>query len=68
MDPSDDKRQPEVSLLVTVDEAAVLLSISRSAIYRLMKAGELQTVKIQKRRLVPRSAIHDFVSDLLEAS
>lgn len=33
------------------------LAVSRSTIYRLMECGELETVKIGRRRLVKREAL-----------
>ena len=56
------------SLLCTVAEAADLLAIGRTCVYQLMKSGQLRSVKIGARRLVPRSAIEEFVHELLEAS
>ncbi len=56
------------ALLCSVEEAASLLGISRTAVFRLIKEKELRSVKIQKRRLVPLVALDEFVSDLMEAS
>ena len=60
--------QRERPLLVTVDEAAELLGIGRTKTYRLIAAGQLRTVQIGRRRLVPRSELHAFIDELLEAS
>ena len=56
------------ALLVTVAEAAELLSIGRSNTYRLINEGQLASVKIGARRLVPRASLEAFVQELLEAS
>lgn len=40
-------------LMASVDEAATALDVSRSTIWNLIKDGEIQTVKIRGRRLVP---------------
>jgi excisionase family DNA binding protein len=51
--------------LYRIPEAMAILSISRSAIYRLIRAGRLKTVTEGRTRLVPASAIADYVA-LLE--
>ena len=56
------------ALLCSVEEAAAILGISRTAVFQLLKENRLRSVKIQKRRLVPLSALDQFVHDLLEAS
>ena len=47
---------PELSKLpptISIEEAALLLGISRSAAYRAAKAGQLVTFRVGRRRLVP---------------
>jgi excisionase family DNA binding protein len=51
--------------LYRVPEAMRLLSLSRSVIYELIRSGRLRTVKEGRTRLVPESAITEYVS-LLE--
>lgn len=51
-------------LMLTVEEAGDLLSLSRSATYDLIKAGHLRSVKIGGRRRVPRAALEDYVAGL----
>lgn len=48
--------------LLTVPEACARLRISRWMLYRLIQANQLRTITVGRRRLVPRSAISDFVS------
>lgn len=52
-------------LLLTPEEAAASLGISRSLVYELMRAERLASVKIGGCRRVPMSAIEDFVHGLL---
>ena len=52
-------------LLLSVDEAARLLGIGRTVVYRLLSQGDLRSVKVGGRRLVPRSAVDAFVDDLV---
>ena len=56
---------PDPRLLVTVPEAAQMLSIGRTRAFRLVNANFLVSVKIGRSRLVPVSAIHDLVKELL---
>ena len=41
----------------SVDEAAAMLGIGRSALYAELQAGRLRSVKVGRRRLVPSGAI-----------
>jgi len=42
---------------ISVDEAAVLLGVSRSAAYRAAKAGQLRTFRMGRRLLVPTAPL-----------
>lgn len=53
-------------LLLTVPEAAHLLSIGRSRCYQLLLGGELRSLKLGRRRLIPREALNAFVARQLE--
>jgi excisionase family DNA binding protein len=48
---------------VSVEAAAVLLSVSRSFAWRMVNDGTIRTVRAGKRVLVPVSAINDFLGD-----
>ena len=48
--------------LLSQDEAAHLLSISRTTVWRLVKLGELETVEIGVRRLISVKTIEDFIA------
>ncbi|MEM9563084.1 MAG: excisionase family DNA-binding protein [Actinomycetota bacterium] len=62
------RRRLDRALLCSVDEAAESLGVSRSIVFRLIKDGRLRSVKIHKRRLIPLSALDEFVADLLDVS
>ncbi|WP_132430618.1 excisionase family DNA-binding protein [Pseudonocardia endophytica] len=51
--------------LYSVDEAAVLLSQSRSRLYELLRSGRLRSVHEGRTRLIPAGAINAYV-ELLE--
>ncbi|WP_190817676.1 helix-turn-helix domain-containing protein [Saccharopolyspora pogona] len=52
-------------LLYPIKEAMVLLSMSRSTIYEQLRAGRLRSVTQGASRLIPASALNEYVS-LLE--
>jgi excisionase family DNA binding protein len=47
--------------LYTVAEAAVLLAMSRSVVYELIRSGRLRTVTEGRSRRVPAKAINDYI-------
>ncbi len=52
--------------LYRVPEAMRLLSLSRTVIYELIRSGRLRSVTEGRARLIPASAIADYVA-LLES-
>ena len=50
--------------LITVEETARRLSVSRRYIYDLIAAGRLPTVKLGRRRLVSERALSEFLGKL----
>lgn len=44
-------------------EAAAQLSISRSHVYNMMTAGALTSVKIGRRRIIPRTEIERLLKE-----
>ena len=55
-------------LLLSPEEAAEVLGVTRSTIYDLMRMRILSSVKIGRRRLVPVKACHDMVERMVEES
>jgi excisionase family DNA binding protein len=55
---------PASKLLLKVEEAAHLLSLSRKTIYDLMSRGELASLKIGGSRRIPLTALHAFIARL----
>lgn len=66
LEPPPARARPE-KLLVSPDEAAELLSIGRTYLYELIRAGEIRSVHVGRLRRVPVAALRDYV-DRLEAS
>ncbi|MDZ4719653.1 MAG: helix-turn-helix domain-containing protein [Roseiflexaceae bacterium] len=59
-----DLKQPTAlvePLLVRVEEAARMLSLSRSTIYEMMDAGDLPSVRHGTARRIPVAALRDWV-------
>jgi excisionase family DNA binding protein len=51
----------QVPALNTIAETLTRLPVSRPTIYKLIRAGELETVKIGRRRFVSDDAIANFI-------
>ncbi|PZS39681.1 MAG: helix-turn-helix domain-containing protein [Pseudonocardiales bacterium] len=52
--------------LLTIDEAAAQLRVSRWSVYNLIRSGQLHTIKIGRRRLVPLDALTECLEQLKE--
>jgi excisionase family DNA binding protein len=48
-------------LTYTVEEAARAVGVSRGLAYELVRRGDLRTVHVGRRVLVPRDAVRDFL-------
>jgi excisionase family DNA binding protein len=53
-----------VKLLYTVEEVAEMLSVSRHTIYKLVKDGELESVKVRGARRVLAEALEAYVAGI----
>jgi excisionase family DNA binding protein len=53
----------QVSPVMTVDEAAQLLRISRQSAYQGARRGEIPTVRIGRRLLVPRVRLAELLGE-----
>ena len=54
----------EERLLVSINEAWSQLGVSRSKLFELVAAGEVEVVKIGRRTLVPQESLRDYVDRL----
>lgn len=52
-------------ILLTVEEAAEVLTISRWKVFELIRTRQLRSIKIGGLRRVPRSAIDEYIARLL---
>ena len=55
-------------LLYRVEEAAEALRLSRAMVYEIIRSGQLRTVKIGTRRLVPVAALGEYIDTLGSAA
>jgi excisionase family DNA binding protein len=53
------------AMLLTVEQAAELLSLSRTTLYTLMDAGELKYKRIGRARRIPRAELERFAASEL---
>ena len=51
-------------LLYSVEEAASLLGIGRTFMFHLLATGEIDSLKIGRRRKIPRDAIDGYIERL----
>jgi excisionase family DNA binding protein len=59
---------PTLAALLTVEEAARRLSIGRTTMYALISGGDVETVTIGRRRLIPPECLDDYVKTLRSGS
>ena len=45
------------------DEAAKVIGVSRAFVYDLMAEGKLQSIKLQGKRLIPRAALEQLLTE-----
>ena len=51
-------------LLLTMDEAAEVLGLSKSMVYSLIWSGAVRSVKVGNARRVPAAALREYVERL----
>jgi len=52
-------------LMYSVDETIQTTGLGRTKVYELLATGELPSVKVGRRRMIPAAALQEFVADLL---
>ena len=57
-----------MKVLVSIEEAAILLSLGRTEVYRLVRSGEIPSVKVGRSRRVVVTALHEYVAELLASA
>jgi excisionase family DNA binding protein len=52
----------------TIPEAGIILGISRNSAYEAARTGEIQTIRVGKRLLVPNAALEALLGEPLASS
>jgi excisionase family DNA binding protein len=61
-------RPPPAELLVTVEEAARRLALSRTTLYQQIRRGTIPSVRIGHSRRIPVIDLERYVDDLREGA
>lgn len=59
-------RRPEELPYLTVEEVASRLRVSKWRVFELIRAGQLTSFKPGRYRLIPASALSDYVNRMIE--
>ncbi len=59
---------PVERLVYTIREAAAVLRISRTKLYELLTAGEIESVHIGRSRKIPAAALRAYIDRLRNAA
>ncbi len=51
-----------VKLLLSVEEAAVALSLGRSLVYDLVMCGDIRSIKVRRTRRIPVDALQEYIA------
>jgi excisionase family DNA binding protein len=55
---------PDARVLVSVEDAAAMLSLGRTVVYQLVRRNEIRSVKVGRCRRIVASSLHEYVSRL----
>jgi excisionase family DNA binding protein len=53
-------------LTLSVDEAGKMLGLSRGLMYQAVRKGEIPSIRIGRRILIPRAALHRMLKDAVD--
>jgi len=48
---------------LTVDQASVVLGVSRPTVYKLIREARLRSITVGRRRLIPQTSIDELLRD-----
>lgn len=58
-------RDTRVKLAYSVDEACSATSLGRTAVFDLLRRGEIASVKVGRRRLIPAASLDAYLGRLV---
>lgn len=61
---STNDQPPTAPLLLKVEQAATMLGIARTSIFRLIGAGQIESVQVGRLRRVPVACLENYVEQL----
>ncbi|MDP4014943.1 MAG: helix-turn-helix domain-containing protein [Candidatus Nanopelagicales bacterium] len=54
---------PKIRATITVDDAAKILRVSRSSAYAAVNCGQIPSIRVGRRLLIPTSALARLLAD-----
>ncbi|WP_324740128.1 helix-turn-helix domain-containing protein [Tsuneonella sp. CC-YZS046] len=54
--------QPRDPLVYSIKQAGTVSTLSRAALYRLIRSGELKVHKVGRRTLIPADSLHALIA------
>lgn len=61
-DGNHDGMRPADAIAVRIKQGAKLIGVGRSTFYKLINAGEIETIKVGRTRLILTKSLHDFLA------
>lgn len=58
---------PNLKTCLSIEDTALQLGIGRTSVYALIKSGQLGSVKLGRRRVVPATAIEAMITRMQDA-
>ena len=59
----DAQREPALEPLMSLEEVGSVLRISERSVYRLLRSGDLPSLKVGQRTLVEPEQLRQFIAD-----
>ena len=47
--------------VVTVEDVAKMLKLSKVTVYRLLQSGRIRTIKVGKKYIIPKKCVSEFL-------
>jgi excisionase family DNA binding protein len=52
---------PDMKMLISVEEAAAMLSLGRTLVYQLVMRGELRSIKVGRTRRIVALSLREYI-------
>jgi excisionase family DNA binding protein len=52
---------PDMKMLISVEEAAAMLSLGRTLVYQLVMCGELRSIKVGRTRRIVAFSLREYI-------